>query len=465
MGGILRNEAVSVKKNGKIAATCDIHPIFGGGRGIQIGVEKPPPHSSPPEPSRQTGDGMITTNRWLIAAAGVVTQMVLGTVYAWSVFKRPFMTAHHWSEMDAGRAFMMVISFLGLAAAFGGRFVDKAGAKKIATIAALLFGCGTLLTGLADQIGSKWLLWLGYGVIGGIGNGLGYITPIAVLVRWFPDKRGLITGTAVMGFGFGAAIMGKIGPAILPSLGLAVTFYICGAIYLILLLAAAQCLNNPPAGWKTPCPPAGAKIQAGSLPESRDIAGAVRMSQFYILWTIFFLNITAGISLISNLSPMAQDQVNLSATAAGTVVFISALFNGLGRIFWSAISDRLGRKTVFILILGTQIPLFLLLPRITSPILFGVIACYILSCYGGGFSTMPAYAADTFGAKHLGSIYGKILLAWSAAGVAGPLLMEIIKQTYGGFQQALFLAAGGLVLGFIIHLFYRKPGDAKTRNG
>ncbi len=412
-----------------------------------------------------------STSRWVIALAGIIMQLILGTIYAWSVFKKPFMAAHGWSNEQVGLAFTLVILFLGVAAAFGGRFVDKAGARKVATVAAILFGIGTILTGVADKMGSLAMLYVGYGVIGGIGNGLGYITPIAVLVRWFPDKRGFITGLAVMGFGFGAAIMGQIAPLMIPKtgmvngvlsitengLGLANTFYIFGGVFLVALLVAAQYLNNPPAEW-TPPASAQKKAAAATATASMDLRGALRMPQFYILWLILFINVTAGIALISNLSPLAQDACGISAVAAGTVIFITSLFNGLGRIFWSSLSDKLGRKGVFMLILGTQVPLFVLLPQVGNIVVFTAVACYILACYGGGFATMPAYAADTFGTKNMGSIYGKILLAWAAAGVAGPMLMEKIKSSSGSFKMAIYVAAALLAVGFVINLLYRKPG-------
>jgi OFA family oxalate/formate antiporter-like MFS transporter len=193
-------------------------------------------------------------NRWAVAIAGITMQLMLGTVYAWSVFKKPFMTAHGWSGPEVGMAFTIVIFCIGVAAAFGGKFVDKAGARNVATIAAILFGLGTALTGFANHIGNLWMLYICYGLIAGVGNGLGYITPIAVLVRWFPDKRGLITGLAVMGFGLGAALMGQVVPLVLPALGLSKTFVLFGVVFLGILLFAASKLNNPPEGWTPPVP-------------------------------------------------------------------------------------------------------------------------------------------------------------------------------------------------------------------
>ncbi|MEN6385725.1 MAG: OFA family MFS transporter [Phycisphaerales bacterium] len=394
-------------------------------------------------------------NRWLVAIAGIAIQMMLGTVYAWSVFKIPLIKNHGWSAGQVGFTFTLTIFFLGFSAALGGRFVDKAGTKKIASIAAVLFGSGTLLAGLADSIGNLWLLWIGYGVIAGIGNGLGYVTPIAVLLRWFPDKKGFITGLAVMGFGLGAALVGQIGPVMIAKIGIANTFFIFGIIFIIGLYIAAQKLVNPPSDY----------VLIGSLPKTQsaeisvDFQNARSMKQFYILWGILFLNVTAGIAIISNLSPMAQQQLSLSnpAVMAGNIVAVAALFNGFGRLFWGSISEKIGRSKAFLLIFGTQIPLFIILPHISNTILFTIVCCYILLCYGGGFGTMPSFAADTFGPKHIGSIYGPILFAWGMAGAVGPMLMELVKKTSGSFSMALSIGAGILILGFIITLLYRKP--------
>src|SRR3989339_90657 len=394
--------------------------------------------------------------RWRIAVAGIIIQMLLGTVYGWSVFKSPLIAKHSWSGAECSMAFTLAIFFTGVAATLGGRFVDMAGARKMATIAAILFGVGTLIAGYADYIGNKLFFWFGYGVIAGIGNGLGYITPIAILVRWFPDKRGMITGLAVMGFGFGGALMGQIAPLLILNYGVTNTLYIMGITFLVVLLIAAQKMTNPPSGWKTIIAPK-CEVDTGVDSSSVDFKTARTIYQFYLLWFVLFINVTAGIALISNLSPLAQAQLGLSAVSAGTLLFVASLFNGAGRIFWASLSDRIGRKSVFLLIFGTQIPVFVLLPMITSPILFGMLCCYILLCYGGGFATMPSFAADTFGPKNIGSIYGPILLSWGIAGVVGPMLMEYIKQVSNNFNTALFIAAGMLVIGFILTLLSRKP--------
>ena len=398
-----------------------------------------------------------TKNRWIIAISGIIMQLLLGTVYGWSVFKKPLMEAHGWSGPNVGLAFTIVIFFLGCAAAFGGQFVDKAGARKVATLAAILFGVGTLIAGYANSVGNLFLLWIGYGVIAGIGNGLGYITPIAVLVRWFPDKKGVITGLAVMGFGFGSALIGLTVPSLLTGIGITNTFYLLGAIYLVVLLIVAQNLNNPPEGWTLPVA-ANVKAKAAAAPVAPvDLKTALGMNQFYIFWAVLFINVTAGLALISNLSPMAQSQLGVSAVLAGTIVFVSSLFNGAGRIFWAALSDKIGRKNVFLIMLISQIPIFLLLPKIANVVVFSIMSCYILSCLGGGFATMPAFAADTFGPKNIGGIYGKILLAWSTAGVVGPMLMEYFKKVSNSFALALTVAAGMLCVGVVLVALYKKP--------
>jgi OFA family oxalate/formate antiporter-like MFS transporter len=406
-------------------------------------------------------------NRWIIALCGVLIQMMLGTVYAWSVFKIPLKQAHGWSEYMVGITFALTIFFLGFSAALGGRLVDKAGSRKVATIGGVLFGIGTLIAALAHQIDSIYLLWLGYGVIGGIGNGLAYVTPIAVLTRWFPDKKGFITGLAVMGFGLGAAFMSVIAPAVIKaysgsdSPGVSYVLYASGAIFLVGLPLAAKWLVNPPAGYTVAAAPG----KVATAPKvSLTLAEARTKPQLYILWGILFFNVAAGIALIANLSNMAQENIKISAILAASIVTAGSFCNGIGRVFWGTLSEKLGRRNVFLLIFLTQIPLFLLLPHISSFWPFTLMACWILLCYGGGFGTMPSFTADTFGAKNMGAIYGVILFAWGVAGGVGPMLMEFFKNATktaqnpnGSFDIALYIAAGLLTAGLILTLLYRKP--------
>ncbi len=399
----------------------------------------------------------LESKRWWIAIAAIVMQLCLGTVYAWSVFKKPFMTAHGWGETATQITFMICISMIGLAAAFGGTLVDKRGPKFVATIGGILFGIGTLLAGLADQIGNIWVLYLGFGFVAGLGNGFGYITPIATLIRWFPDKRGLVTGLAVMGFGAGAFFMGIIAPKMVIAMGLAKTFYIWGVIFLIAVTASAQLYKNPPKGWL----PAGFAPKAGSVKvtESYTFSEAKKTPQWWMLWGMLFLNISAGLGLLSQLSPMAQDVIKRAtadisakdlAVAGGAILAIASIFNGLGRLFWAWTSDAIGRKNVFIAMFITQAILYIILPQIGNQLIFTIVACYLLACYGGGFATMPAFAADSFGPANIGKVYGIMLTAWGAAGIVGPLVFAQIKSI------AVYVAAGLLALGFLLAISYRR---------
>ena len=415
----------------------------------------------------------LESKRWWIAVAAVVMQLCLGTVYAWSVFKIPLKTTHGWAETNTQLTFIIFMFVIGISAAFGGTLVDKKGPKVVATIGGILFGIGTLLSGLADQTGSIFLLYLAYGLIGGIGNGFCYITPIATLVRWFPDKRGLVTGLAVMGFGFGAFFMGRIAPPMiiafkggLTASGVAMTFYIWGIIFLVLVIGAAQLFKNPPKGW----------LPAGFTPPATTVSAAdsctfnvaCKTPQWWMLWSMLFLNVSAGLGLISQLSPISQDLykpladaglkpedlVKVLAVAGGSVVAYSAIFNGLGRLFWARISDTIGRKSVFLIMFASQAVIYALVAMgiINGYYLFLVAACYLLACYGGGFATMPAFTADCFGPGYIGKCYGFMLTAWACAGILGPLVFAQLARS-----TALYVAACLLVLGFIIAIVFKRP--------
>ncbi len=426
----------------------------------------------------------LETKRWLIAGAAIVMQLCLGTVYAWSVFKKPLMVTHGWGETQTQLTFMFLMGIIGCAAAFGGTLVDKKGPKFVATIGGILFGVGTLIAGYADQTGNIYLLYFGFGVVAALGNGFGYVTPIATLIRWFPDKRGLVTGLAVMGFGAGAFFMGQIAPGMIAgfkvvdaatgkimSSGVANTFYIWGIIFLILVTGAAQFYKNPPKGWT----PAGFTPAASSISAANSFmfGEAVKTPQWWMLWAMLALNVSAGLGLISQLSPISQelykplidpslagDKIVVAlAAAGGTVVAISAIFNGLGRLFWAKISDNIGRKAVFATMFITQAVLYLLVAMgiVGSYYLFLVVACYLLACYGGGFATMPAFAADSFGPGYIGKVYGFMLTAWSVAGIVGPLVFAQIPK------QALFVASGLLIAGFVVTILYKPPAPKSAR--
>jgi OFA family oxalate/formate antiporter-like MFS transporter len=400
----------------------------------------------------------LESKRWLIAGAAIIMQLCLGTVYAWSVFKKPLMTVHGWGDFEVQVTMMILMVVIGVSAAFGGTLVDKKGPRFVATIGGILFGSGTLIAGYADQVGNLYLLYLGFGIIAGLGNGFGYVTPIATLIRWFPDKRGLITGLAVMGFGAGAFFMGKIAPGMINDMGMATTFYIWGAIFLVVVTGAAQFFKNPPKGWV----PAGWTPSSTSIStaESFNFEEAVRRPQWWMLWGMLFLNVSAGLGLISQLSPMAQEVIRNSypeigaaelAVQGGTILAIASIFNGLGRLFWASLSDKIGRRMVFMVMFISQAALYILLPQIGNVILFSIIACYLLACYGGGFATMPPFTADSFGPGYIGKVYGMMLTAWACAGVVGPLVFSKIPGI------ALYVAAGLLLAGFAVSMSFKRP--------
>ncbi len=407
--------------------------------------------------------------RWSITVAAIVIQLCLGTLYAWSVFKNDLVANHGWNEVQTSATFMISVGVTGLAAAFGGILVDRKGPRLVAIIGGLLFGIGTIIGGVGVQMENILILYLGYGLLGGLGNGFGYVTPIATLIRWFPDKRGLVTGLAVMGFGAGAFFMGRIAPANIAAWGVSTTFYLWGAIFIVLIVGAAMLFENPPR-CKLPVK-SNSQANATSDDDPFTFEEAIHTTQWWLEWIMLFLNVAVGIGFISQLSPigrelfrplvnsgLSSEQMIIAIDAAGgLVVAIASIFNGLGRLFWAWLSDGFGRKAVFSIMFLSQAILYMIVPHIDNFYLFIVVACYLLSCYGGGFATMPALAADSFGSENIGRIYGTMLTAWAAAGIAGPLIFAYVKEVTGGFVWALYIAAALLVVGFILSRQYKRP--------
>jgi OFA family oxalate/formate antiporter-like MFS transporter len=411
----------------------------------------------------------LESKRWWIAAAGVLMQLFLGTVYAWSIFKNPMMATHGWSETQTQGAFMIYAAVFALSVAFGGNLVDRKGPKFVGTLGGALFGTGLLLAGVANAYANIGLLYLAYGIIAGMGGGFGYVTPLATLIRWFPDKRGLVTGLAVMGYGFGAFIMGNVGPALIIELGIASTFIIWGAFSLIFVLGAVGFLKNPPVNWE---PAIVSHISGNTISPSVSFTfeQAVRTPQFWILWAMLLLIISAGLGFISQLSPMAQnimeaavrgniseEQMKVIVIASGSIVAFAGVFNGVGRLFWAWTSDAMGRKAIFTILLLTQAVGYVVLAHSSGAIMFAVVSCYLLSCYGGSLSSMPAFVADEFGPEHIGKIYGIIFTSSALAGIIGPYLFAYIKEITGSFSIALYIVSGSLVVGAFLAMTFKKP--------
>jgi OFA family oxalate/formate antiporter-like MFS transporter len=404
---------------------------------------------------------MTAQNRWLIAAAGVLMQIAFGAVYAWSVFRIPLSQAHGWTIAEVTAAFEVAIFALGLAAFGGGLWMKRSGPRPVAIAAAILYGLGTMLTGTAHHLST---LYLTYGVIGGAGLGLGYIVPIATLVRWFPDKRGMITGLAVAGFGAGALVTAPMANTLIASVGVGHTFEILGLVYLAVVLACALVMQNPPEGFA----PAGLRAAASqtgrSASQNFTLRQALRTWQWYALWLTLFLNTTAGIAIISQASPMAQEISGVSAATAAGMVGLISVANGSGRFLWAWFSDAVGRRTVFLMVFFLQSVAFLLLSQAHQFALLSLLAFLILLCYGGGFGTMPAFATDYFGAGQIGSIYGLMLTAWGCAAIFGPSLVAGIRQATGHYQGAMRWLALAMLASTVVPLLLRPPSEPRSRD-
>lgn len=402
---------------------------------------------------------MNAKNRWLIALSAVGIHISIGSVYAWSVFTGPLQKQLGWSLSQVSFTFSLAILFLGLSAAFLGHFVEKYGPRASGTLCAILFGTGIAGAGLAVQLESLPLFYIFYGVLGGIGLGVGYITPVSTLVKWFPDRRGLATGLAIMGFGFASLISSPIMNHFIDSFGISTTFYILGSIYLIVILSSAQYLAPPKEDW-VPKGFNGSTQSAGGKKVKADLSQltaneAVKTRRFWALWLMLFINVTCGIAILSVASPMAQELVGMSAASAAAMVGLMGLFNGSGRIFWAGISDYIGRPNVYTLFFAFQIVAFFVLPNISIAILFSVIVYMIMTCYGGGFASIAAYIGDLFGTKQLGAIHGYILTAWAAAGVFGPIFVSWIRETTGSYQGTLVFFSGLFILALVVSLLIR----------
>ena len=395
--------------------------------------------------------------RWFIAVMATLVHLCLGTVYAWSFFQKTVSETFGWSNSETAWAFSLAIFMLGVTASWGGQNLQKFGPRKLALIGAFLYAFGYIISYFALQNESLWLLYFGYGIVGGIGLGLAYVTPVATVSKWFPDKQGLVTGMVVMGFGLGALLMSKLlAPIFLEYFekDLAKTFLAIGITLLVLLPFFANFLNLP-AEEKT------TEISTEKLSATKEILSP----NFIFIWLIFMFNVVAGMIFISFQSPLLQDllkaeNVNIDTAtlekSGATLIAISALFNGLGRFFWGSISDKLGRVTTFRLLLLIEMGVFASLIFIKSPVLFSVGVCLILLNYGGGFGVLPSLIKDFFGTKLMPIVYGAALTAWGVGGILGPQITAYMKDHFAvnaglyAYKVALVLIALGIGLSFFV---------------
>lgn len=388
-------------------------------------------------------------NKWLIVLSAIGIHICIGSVYAWSVLTKPIMQAMGFTLQETTWTFSLAILFLGLSAGFLGSYVEKHGPRRSGLVSTVFFGLGMLGTAFALTQHSLILMYLFYGVIGGIGLGTGYITPVSTLVKWFPNNRGLATGLAIMGFGFASLIAGPVMQLLIAKYGLINNFIILGCVYMLVMTASSLYLEPPQTVAVTEAKTKLAAVPASTQPQYT-VKEAMKTWQFYALWWIFFTNITCGIGLLAVASPMAQEVIKMTPLAAASMVGIIGLLNGLGRIVWSTVSDYIGRRNTYIIFFLIEIAAFYLLSSVTDSFLFQALIFIIITCYGGGFSCMPAYLSDLFGTKQLSAIHGRILTAWGLAGIAGPLLLSWIKETTNSYSITLYFFSGCFVLSLII---------------
>jgi MFS family permease len=418
-----------------------------------------------------------TFNRWLIPVAAVAVHICIGSVYAWSTFNRPikalFPNDPSWFSPPY-TTFSTALVLLGLSAAFGGTWVERRGPRVAAIAAAILFGSGLILGGIGLALRQSWLVFLGMGVVGGMGCGLGYIAPVSTLVKWFPDRRGMATGMAIMGFGGGAFLAGYLNVYFMNQLGVAKTLIALGIAYFIIMMIGAAVIRRPPAGWKpqgwTPA------VNVNKMITDRNLSrnAAIQTVQFYLLWGVLFINVTAGIGILAQASPMMQDLFQKTAVEAGVVVSLISLFNAGGRFFWASCSDYIGRRNTYLVFFVVQVILFLVIPGLAFRgqwVFFEAALFVVFTMYGGGFATIPAFLADMFGAENVGAIHGVILTAWSAAAIVGPVIItELSSRAKASlapgaskihiYDQPLEVLAAMLAVGFILTILVRPLRQA-----
>ncbi|HEV2201911.1 MAG TPA: OFA family MFS transporter [Bryobacteraceae bacterium] len=395
-------------------------------------------------------------NRWVIAGAAVIMQVCLGSYYSWSVFVKPLMTSEAWTLTQVSAAFTIAVVCLGIGSAIGGRWQVRTSAQVVGTTAGLFYGGGFLIAALAVANHSLWLLYAGYGLVGGLGMGMGYICPVPPITKWFPDKRGLMTGAAVMGFGGGALIMSPIAARLVQSRGVPVTLLGFGITWVIVIPLVVRLFKDPPPGWVPEGWQPVTRVAKAATTRDYVPAEAVKTWRFWLLGAMLSLNSAAGIMILSQASPLAQQQTGLGVVAAGTVVGIIAIFNAGGRMFWPWVSDTIGRAQVFFLLFAIQVGLFFALPSLHRPLLFTIGVCAIALCYGGGYGLMPSMTADFFGPKYVGGIFGWILLGWGFVAGPAPLLIAYVRQTTGTYEYAIYAIGFVMLFSLIFPVLARR---------
>jgi MFS family permease len=426
-------------------------------------------------------------SRWLVPPAALCVHLCIGQVYAFSVFNLPMTkligitesAPGDWKLTELGWIFSLSIVFLGLSAAFAGTWLDRVGPRKAMFTAALLFGGGFIVSALGIHLHQLWLVYLGYGVLGGCGLGIGYISPVKTLIIWFPDRPGMATGMAIMGFGGAALIASPLSVWLMQQfatptdVGVAETFLALGCIYLFFMMMGAVIVRVPAPGWAPEGYVPAAQPKKLVTTRDVDVDEALKTPQFYLLWGVLCLNVTAGIGVLGQASAMSQEMFpgRISVLAAAGFVGILSIFNMLGRFFWASTSDYIGRRNTYMIFFALGMALYAIVPwtgQTGSIVLFVVAYCIIMSMYGGGFATIPAYLKDIFGTRYVGAIHGRLLTAWATAGVLGPVLVNYIReyQINAGVAKAdaysvtMYIMAGLLFIGFLCN-YFMTPVDER----
>jgi MFS family permease len=421
-------------------------------------------------------------SRWLIPPAALCVHLCIGQAYAFSVFNLPLSkligitqsVPDDWKLTDLGWIFSIAIVFLGLSAAVFGRWVEEGGPRRAMFTSALFWSGGFLVSAMGVYLHTLWIIYLGYGVLGGIGLGLGYISPVSTLIKWFPDRPGMATGMAIMGFGGGAFIASPLSVWLMQKfstpthIGVAEAWICLGLIYLVFMMVGAAIVRVPAEGWA----PQGyvAPTQASRLITADNVYvyDALKTPQFWLIWAVLCLNVSAGIGVLGQASAMSQEMFkgHVTAVAASGFVGLFSLFNMAGRFIWSSTSDYIGRRNTYFCFFALGTVLYALVPysgAIGSIALFVFCYAVIFSMYGGGFATVPAYLRDMFGTRYVGAIHGLLLTAWSTAGILGPVLVNYIRQynvDHGvpaaqAYNITMYVMAGLLVVGFVCNACIR----------
>ena len=425
-------------------------------------------------------------SRWMVPPAALCIHLCIGQAYAFSVFNLPMSkligitkpAPDDWKLTDLGWIFSIAIFVLGFSAAVLGRWVEEGGPRRTMFTSALFFGGGFLISAFGVSVHQLWIVYLGYGVLGGIGLGLGYISPVSTLIKWFPDRPGMSTGMAIMGFGGAAMIAAPLSVWLISvfstptHVGVAETFVVLGLVYACFMMVGAAIVRLPPPGWKPEgyVPP----TQPKKLVTTKDVYvyQALKTPQFWLIWIVLCMNVTAGIGVLSQASAMSQEMFpgRVTAATAGGFVGLLSIFNMAGRFFWASTSDYIGRKNTYFIFFVLGFVLYALVPYFGAAgnlALFVLGFCVILSMYGGGFATVPAYLKDMFGTRYVGAIHGMLITAWSVAGVLGPVLVNYIRQYQldsgvpkaQAYNVTMYIMAGLLVVGFIANALIKAVDD------